>query len=727
VNAPLVSCLLATRDAAGTLGTAVASLLEQTVAEIEVVVVDDGSTDETAEVLAGLADSRLVVIRNDASVGLAASLNAGLDRARGRYVARLDADDVALPRRLELQLAMHRRRPGVALSGTSALELDERGAPGRLHEMPAGDAAVRWHLHFSCPFFHPSVLVDRELLDRYRLRYDTSFLESEDYDLWSRLLRVSGGDNLREPLLLKRVHPGQATRRNREVQRSFQRLVALREIAATAPALGEDRGELAWTLGVGEVVPDGRYDEATDAFLELLGAFGGERGAVRARAARQLARAGYSAPAEQRVTIFRSALRLDPALPLATARERARRRRVASAARAEARRWLATLAAPAGPVRVAVVSPEPTPYRAPLFDRIAGRPEVELTVIYAGRTLAGRTWDVETRHHSVFLRGISVPGARRLLRHDYPVTPGVFAALAEADPEVVVVSGWSTFASQAAIAWSRKRRIAYLLLVSSHERGERVGWRRAVRRLVVPRLVRGSAGALVLGTLSGASLVANGVPPERVRVFANTIDVESWEEEANRLRARRGELRARLGVAPEDLVVLSVARLAREKGLDVLVRAVAELGELPVALVVAGSGPERDRLEQLARARGVRVTFTGDVDQGVLRGLYVAADAFALLSFWEPWGVVVNEAAACGLPLVLSDQVGAAPDLLRNGENGVIVPAGDVDAAAAALRRLSDPTFRAAAAVRSRELVAGWGYEPSVAAFVQAVREAAAR
>ena len=704
-----------------------ASLLRQTLTELEVVVVDDGSSDETAEVLAGFADSRLVVVRNDASVGLAASLNAGLDRARGRYVARLDADDVALPRRLELQLAALRRRPGLALCGTAALELDERGSPGRLHEMPVGDAGVRWHLHFSCPFFHPSVLVDRDVLDRNGLRYDTSFLESEDYDLWSRLLRVSGGDNLREALLLKRVHPGQATRRNREVQRSFQRVVALREIASTAPALGEHRSDLAWALGAGEVVPDGRHEEATDAFLELLDAFRG-RHAVRTRAARQLVRAGYTASADEKGTMLRAALRLDPALPLSAARDRIRRRRAGSGARAQARGWFAVLGAPMGPVRVAVVSPEPTPYRSPLFDRVADRPEVDLTVVYAGRTVAGRSWDVEILHRSVFLRGIRLPGARRLLRHDYPVTPGVFAALAEADPEVVVVSGWSTFASQAAIAWARTRGIAYLLLVSSHERGERSGWRKAVRRLVVPRLARRSAGALVLGTLSRASLVASGIPPERVWVFANTVDVASWEAEADRLRERRDDLRARLGVAPEDLVVLSVARLAPEKRLDVLIRAAAELRERPVAVVVAGSGPERGGLEQLAHERGVRVTFTGDVDQAALQELYVAADVFALLSGWEPWGVVVNEAAACALPLVLSDQVGAAPDLLLDGENGVLVPAGDVRAAAAALGRLAaDPAFRAAAGARSREVAAGWGYEPSVDAFVQAVRVAAAR
>ena len=104
---------------------------------------------------------------------------------------------------------------------------------------------------------------------------------------------------------------------------------------------------------------------------------------------------------------------------------------------------------------------------------------------------------------------------------------------------------------------------------------------------------------------------------------------------------------------------------------------------------------------------------------------YAAADVFALLSEREPWAVVVNEAAACGLPLVLSDRVGAGHDLLHDGENGVLVHAGDVAAAAAALRELaSDPEARRRMGARSREIARDWGYAPSVANFLAAVREA---
>jgi glycosyltransferase involved in cell wall biosynthesis len=342
--------------------------------------------------------------------------------------------------------------------------------------------------------------------------------------------------------------------------------------------------------------------------------------------------------------------------------------------------------------RVTVVSPEPTPYRAPLFDLIAARYEIDLTVVYAAWTVAGRTWSVEPRHEAVFLDGPRLPGAGRVLRHDYPLTPGIFRALRSAQPDAIVVSGWSTFASQAAIAWSRMKRVPYILLVESHDLGPRASWRRVVKGAVVPPIVRGAASVLVVGSAARDSVVARGAAPERVRMFANTVDVPRWIERAERLSAK-----------PHDgVVVLSVGRDVPEKAFDVLAAACAEAG---VELETIAGGASEEELAQR----------------------YVDVDVFALLSRHEPWGVVVNEAAASGLPLVLSDRVGAARDLLRDGENGFLVPADDAGAAAAALRKLAaDPELRRQMGERSRDLVRGWSYEPSVENFVAAVREATA-
>jgi glycosyltransferase involved in cell wall biosynthesis len=408
---------------------------------------------------------------------------------------------------------------------------------------------------------------------------------------------------------------------------------------------------------------------------------------------------------------------------------RRRRTRLLEAARPEAADWLARLATPGPerPIRVAAVFPEPTPYRAPLLDRIAALPEIDLTVLYAADTVAGRTWSVEPRHRAVFLRGIRVPGASRILHHDYPVTPGIRKALGKAQPDVVVVSGWSTFAAKAAIAWCRVNAVPYLLVVESHDEGPRRGWRRTVKGTVVPPIVRQASGILATGTLARSSMIARGAAPERVRVFANTVDVEAFGVRADELVPRRTELRAQLGASAEDVVVLSVARLAPEKRLDVLVQALAAAGDSRLLLVVAGEGAERETLEELAAEAGVRARLVGDVEWERIVELYVSADVFALVSEREPWAVVVNEAAACGLPLLLSERVGAAHDLLRDGENGVLVAAGDVVGTSEALRSLAaDPDRRRAMGVRSREVARDWGYGPSVEGFLAAVREAVA-
>jgi glycosyltransferase involved in cell wall biosynthesis len=727
-HAPLVTALLAVHDGDAYIRVALASILGQTVADLEAVIVDDASTDGTPEILATIEDTRLRVLRNDEQLGLAASLNRGLDEARGAYVARLDADDVAMPRRIERQLARIRSTPSVAVVGSAVLELGA-GRAGTLHAMPVGPTDVRWSALFSSPFFHPTVLVERAVLERHALRYDTSFEESEDYELWSRLLDVGDGDNLPDPLVLYRVHPDQASRRRRELQRACQLRVARRMIAGVAPSLSSTEVELVWRIGVAERIAPEEVDAAVDAYLRLVDAFEQRAGrGARPRAARDLLRVAQPASGAARARITGHALRLDPGLPAHVLRRR-RARRDAGSARREAEGWLRRLARnePLSPIRVAAVFPEPTPYRAPLLDRIAAHEELDLTVVYAAGTVAGRTWRVEPKHDALFLRGLRIPGAQRILHHDYPVTPGVVPALTEIRPSVVVVSGWSTFAAQAAIAWCGLKNVPYVLVVESHDEGPRAGWRRTVKGTVVPPVIQRASGILVTGTLARDSMISRGAAPERVHLFANTIDVEAFGEDAARLEDRRPELRLALGADQDDVVVLSVARLAPEKGLDVLIRAVAAAGDPRLVLALAGEGPERARLQARAHELGVRLVPVGDVDWDRIVELYVSADVFALLSAREPWAVVVNEAAACGLPLVLSDRVGAAHDLLQDGENGALVPAGNVEAAAAALRDLAaDPERRRVQGARSRELARDWGYGPSVEGFLDAVREAVA-
>ena len=718
MNPPLVSVVLAARDAEATIDEAVESVLGQTLVDLELVVVDDGSRDSTGARLAEVGDARLRVARNDVPLGLAGALNVGLDEARGTYVARMDADDVALPTWLERLVGRVRAVPPVAIVGTAMLDLHGDGTLGTLHRLARGPRAVRWAALFSSPFFHSTVLLDRAVLERHGLRYDTSFGESEDFDLWARLLEHADGDNLREALVLYRKHPSQASTRRAALQRDCQRRVALRQLAALAPALDGRAAELAWRAGAGLPVETGDRADAAAALGAVVAAFEARHGGREARRAAgwALARGGS----------LGAGLRLDPSLPL-RALGRTRRRRAARAERDDAARWLARSHA-SGPVRLTMVFPEVAPYRTPMLDRLAERPEVDLTVLYAGASVQRRTWASEPRHRAVVLEGARVPGLYRALRHEYPLSLGVFGALRGARPELVVVSGWSTFASQASVLWCRRHGVPYVLLTESNERDARPGWRRAVKEAVVPRVVRGAAEVLVVGRLAREAMLARGVSPERISVFADTIDVEAFGAACDGLAGRRDELRAEAGLGPDDVAVLSVARLVPEKGLDALVRAVAEAHDPRLALLLAGGGPERGRLEALARELGVRLVLLPDLAWDRIAERFVVADVFALLSRHEPWGVVVNEAAACGLPLVLSDRVGAAFDLLEDGRNGALVPVDDHRAAAAALRRLADdPALRAEAGRASRELVRGWGYAPSLANLLAVVRRVVGR
>jgi glycosyltransferase involved in cell wall biosynthesis len=206
VKTPAVSVAMAVFDGAPWVGAAVESLLGQTLADLEVVVIDDGSTDATPEVLASIRDPRLRIERR-ARQGLTRALNRALDLARAPLVARLDADDVALPERLARQRQYLDAHPDVGLLGTGAREVDPSGREVAILRPPVDDAALRRALIRANPLVHSSVMMRRTVLDRVG-GYDPSFPVAQDYDLWMRMARVSRLANLPELLVIRRLPPG---------------------------------------------------------------------------------------------------------------------------------------------------------------------------------------------------------------------------------------------------------------------------------------------------------------------------------------------------------------------------------------------------------------------------------------------------------------------------------------------------------------------------------------
>ena len=175
-TAPLVTVLVAVANGERYVRQAVESVLRQGVADLELLVVDDASTDATPEILGAVRDERLRVLRHEEQRGLAGSLNRGLDEARGRYLARMDADDVALPQWLTRSLELLGRGASVGFVGSGVLDVDLRGRPERLHVHERGRASMRWRALFSAPVFHDTVVLERDLLERNGLRYDLSLI-----------------------------------------------------------------------------------------------------------------------------------------------------------------------------------------------------------------------------------------------------------------------------------------------------------------------------------------------------------------------------------------------------------------------------------------------------------------------------------------------------------------------------------------------------------------------
>jgi glycosyltransferase involved in cell wall biosynthesis len=226
-----VSVVMPVRNEERYVERAVGSILEQTLRDLELIAVDDGSTDGTTAILTRLAarDGRIVVLRRDGE-GLVDALNAGVARSRATYVARMDADDISLPQRLERQLAELDARPRLGVLGTRIRYIDTEERDVGIWEVPVGHRLVRWTLAFGTPLAHPSVVMRRELLTR--APYSTAAPHAEDYDLWVRLAAVSELDNVPEVLVERRVHGDSVSDRNTELQQRSGRQIQQRAIAS---------------------------------------------------------------------------------------------------------------------------------------------------------------------------------------------------------------------------------------------------------------------------------------------------------------------------------------------------------------------------------------------------------------------------------------------------------------------------------------------------------------
>lgn len=210
VRDPLISVLLPARNADAYIDQAVESIVSQSVGDFEIIAVNDGSTDETHARLDSWSkrDQRVKII-TAGGVGPAGALNIALGAARGRYLARMDADDISLPGRFAEQISYFKAHPSAGICGTWTRTF---GVAGRhIWRPPINDEAIRARMRFDSPFVHPSVMMKREMLRRLPAAYRPEYGRAEDYDLWERLQQVCAMGNVPQVLLHYRMHAGQVT------------------------------------------------------------------------------------------------------------------------------------------------------------------------------------------------------------------------------------------------------------------------------------------------------------------------------------------------------------------------------------------------------------------------------------------------------------------------------------------------------------------------------------
>lgn len=264
---PSVTILLPVHNSASTLKETLDSLWAQTHRDFELLVVDDGSSDETPEILATEKDSRLRVIRNPECLRLPGALNRGLEEASAALVARMDADDLAHPTRIEKQAAFMNAHPDVVVCGTWTRLFGDRSKACEIY--PVHWDALRAFCLFNCPFSHPSVMFRNDVFREQGIAYNPACYITEDFDLWSRVVHRFPCANLPEVLLDYRVHGKSITGSDWNNLDEIASQVILRQFRSLGVACDEALSRLHRDIGMARVSPV-KMEEAAEHLGRLL-------------------------------------------------------------------------------------------------------------------------------------------------------------------------------------------------------------------------------------------------------------------------------------------------------------------------------------------------------------------------------------------------------------------------------------------------------------------------
>jgi glycosyltransferase involved in cell wall biosynthesis len=342
-------------------------------------------------------------------------------------------------------------------------------------------------------------------------------------------------------------------------------------------------------------------------------------------------------------------------------------------------------------VRILILENIPTPHCVPVFDVLGQLPGISLTVAYLGETEGHRKWQAGqgTHFEHVVLPGRQMTLFSRWDTFSLHLNPTIRSFLGERRWDVLINSGWQHVANWIAFAHFRRRHLPSVLW-SGSTANERT-MRRSLTLPLVRYMVARSDAWVSYGEASAEYLATLGADLDRVERGYHPVDNQTFLAQCDASREAAGALRKEYGLEGRR-VILFVGRLVETKGITHLIDALGLDPRLAdVRLLIAGDGRLRADYERRAEQRAPgRVIFAGHVDLDRLPAFYQMADVFALPSLHEVWGLVINEAALAGLPVVATAACGAACDLIEDGRTGYVVPPADSAALAEALARVLD-------------------------------------
>lgn len=375
--------------------------------------------------------------------------------------------------------------------------------------------------------------------------------------------------------------------------------------------------------------------------------------------------------------------------------------------------------------RVAWVNTHPIQYFAPLYAYLT-RHGIEVTALYLSDfSLRGGhdrgfgqavRWDIDLLE-GYTAQFMGTRASRRQIEGFFSaVAPELWSAITRGRFDAVVIHGHNLAAHHVALAAARSCGTPVFARGETHLRLQRPSWKQAIRTPLLKCWYRAFDGFLAIGTANRHYYEAMGVAPEKIFPLPYTVDNDRFMRAADAASApeRRAQIRQGLGLHGDAPAILYAAKFDVRKRPDDLLAAFGQLQArgIEAQLVMVGSGLLEGKLREMVAQQGLRnVVFPGFVNQMDLPGVYAACDLFVLPSDNEPWGLAVNEAMCAGLPIVLSEEIGCAQDLVEPGVNGATFVAGDIAGLAAALEPLlTDAGHRQRASAASRARISQWSY-----------------